>query len=114
MNALKDRAEAYLLEDLYEEGTLVCILYILQLVFQSFFNMRFGSALLFISNQHSCRFRKISAVNFVLISTNHMHLIYLELSFYSGLCLGSFMRAYSLFRLKHLFISTALLGKCII
>lgn len=79
-----------------------------------FFNMRFGSALLFISNQHSCRFRKISAVNFVLISTNHMHLIYLELSFYSGLCLGSFMRAYSLFRLKHLFISTALLSKCVI
>lgn len=29
MNALKDRAEAYLLEDLYEEGTVVCSLHIL-------------------------------------------------------------------------------------
>lgn len=29
MNALKDRAEAYLLEDMYEEGTLVCHWYLL-------------------------------------------------------------------------------------
>lgn len=28
VNALKDRAEAYLLEDLYEEGTVVCSLHI--------------------------------------------------------------------------------------
>lgn len=29
VNALKDRAEAYLLEDMYEEGTLVCRWHIL-------------------------------------------------------------------------------------
>lgn len=52
VNALKDRAEAYLLEDLYEEGTLVCILYISAVSISKFFNMRFDSALccLFLSS----------------------------------------------------------------
>uniref|UniRef100_A0A8C9FAX3 DnaJ heat shock protein family (Hsp40) member C3 n=1 Tax=Pavo cristatus TaxID=9049 RepID=A0A8C9FAX3_PAVCR len=41
----KTSAEAYLLEDLYEEGTLVCILYIFAVSVSKIFNMRFDAAL---------------------------------------------------------------------
>lgn len=103
MNALKDRAEAYLLEDMYEEGTLVCHWHILYVgievsISKVFLNMHFDSTLLSLISPGSCRFAKILGGNFVLISVSGMYLFYLQQSalYSSGLCSGCFMRLCSL------------------
>lgn len=78
----------------------------MQSVFQKFLTCALILHYVVIPNQHgSCRFIKISASNFVLISISGMYLFYLLWSrlYNSGLCSGCFMRLYSLLNLlKHI------------